>query len=102
MADLFQERYRELPAFKQILDFLANVDVTMSLEEMTTRIMMMQENGLNWDTLCQNCGVLMDDNYAKYSQIEQLKEDLAYAENEARDLQRELDHWEHMNEENRI
>lgn len=103
MVKLFQERFRDLPIFKEIERIHAGFEnCDFPREEFITRILLAAENGLNWDTLCMNCGVLMDTNYTQYAEIERLKEDLAYAENEARDLQRELDHWEHMNEENRI
>lgn len=108
MSDVFKEHFRELPAFKVMVDFLANVDPTISLEEMAARIMVLSENGLNWDTLCKNCGVLMDDNYEQYIKIEQLnehleflrrrveslEEDLSYAEDEARELQREVNSYD--------
>jgi hypothetical protein len=57
---------------------------------MATRILILNEDALNWDTLCKNCGVLMDDNYAQYEKIRALEEDLAYAENEIKDLNEEI------------
>jgi hypothetical protein len=92
MADLFKERYRELPIFQRIRTIIdEGTDGVFSLDELTTRVLIAAEDCLNWDTLCQNCGVLMDKNYEQYEKIRALEEDLAYAENEARDLQRELE-----------
>jgi len=58
-VELFQERFRELPIFQKYMEFLDKYlwDSPDSLEEIATRLLMMSENGLNWDTLCQNCGV---------------------------------------------
>lgn len=73
---VFEERFRDLPIYKEmdrILGGFENCDFPR--EEFIVRILMAAENGLNWDTLCKNCGVLMDDNYAKHCEIEQLKED---------------------------
>lgn len=92
MAELFQERYRELPIFQRYMDILIRFvpGEEYVLEEIATRLLMASENGLNWDTLCQNCGVLMDDNYEKYAEIEALKEKLLVSENERRMLQSEI------------
>lgn len=77
MVDLFKERYLELPAFQKIRQILdEGLDGEVSLNELTTRVMMALEDGLNWDTMCQNCGVLMDDNYAQHVEIEKLKEQI--------------------------
>jgi hypothetical protein len=81
VVDLFQERFRELPAFQRYMELLEDVVIQYneySIEELATRLLMASENGLNWDTLCQNCGVLMDDNYAKHCEIEQLKEQISH------------------------
>lgn len=110
MNELFQERFRELPAFQKMLEQVKYcLENNVSEEEFATRMMLMADSPISWFTTCGNCSALMDENYAKYTEIEQLtaqienlKEDLAYAENEARDANRELEHWEHMNEENRI
>lgn len=79
MADLFQERFRELPIFQRLMNLIENHNERndQSLEELVTRLLIASENGLNWDTLCMNCGVLMDENYAKYCEIEQLKQIIA-------------------------
>jgi hypothetical protein len=97
--DLFQERYRELPIFQKYMDLLKDAifEDEYSLQELATRLMMASENGLNWDTLCMNCGVLMDHNYAFAMQNAQLKEDLAYAETSIRDLKQELRSARHDN-----
>lgn len=96
---LFKERYRELPAFQRIMDILKDLATSRSditLEEIATRLLMASENGLNWDTLCNNCGVLMDDNYAKYCEIEQLKEQLEIVTQEARNSNAAVDAYEEM------
>lgn len=80
MADLFQERFRELPIFQRYMEILADVDIRYdeySVEELATRLLIASENGLNWDTLCNNCGVLMDKNYEQYVEIEKLREQIA-------------------------
>lgn len=76
MSDLFQERYRELPAFQRIMDILTDLATArhnIRIEEIATRLLMASENGLTWDTLCNNCAALMDKNYEQYVEIEQLK-----------------------------
>ena len=95
---LFKERYRELPSFQlamRLVEYWVKQD--MSFEEVATRMLMFQESPLNWDTLCHNCAALMDKNYEQYCEIERLKErlnaleeDLAYADNEIRELNEEL------------
>jgi hypothetical protein len=97
MADMFKERYRELPIFQQIRSVLdEGTDGVFSLDELTTKVLIAAENGLNWDTLCQNCGALMDDNYAQYEKIRTLEEDLAYAENELRIAEDTISAYERM------
>lgn len=82
-VNLFQERFRELPIFQRYDDLLAAYEnCDFPREEFITRLLMAEENGLNWDTLCQNCGVLMDHNYAFAMQTAQLKEDVARAKDE--------------------
>ena len=110
MSDVFKERFRELPIFNEYCEALnAGIQAGISIEELASRMMILAENGLNWDTLCQNCGVLMDKNYAQYVEIDRLREkvisleeDLAYAENQILDLDEALTAYEHLEEENRF
>lgn len=89
---LFQERFLELPAFKRVMDILIRFVPAEEhvLAEIATILMMAQEDCYNWGTLCQNCGVLMDDNYAKHVEIEQLREDLAFLRAKVEGLQEDL------------
>lgn len=95
MVELFQERYRELPAFQKMREQVEYcLDSHLSRDEFTTRMMLMAESPISWFTTCGNCSALLDENYSQAMEIERLKEDLAYAENEARDLQREVDSYD--------
>lgn len=104
MSDkLFQERYRELPIFKKIDSLLgAYENCDFPKEEFITRLLMASEDALNWDTLCQNCGVLMDDNYAQYVKIEELTNNLAFARQALLDLGEDLDYAKAEVRESRI
>lgn len=98
--ELFQERFRELPAFQRYMELLVDVDIRYheySVEELASRLLMASENGLNWDTLCQNCGVLMDQNYAFAMQNAQLKEDVARLEAELKRYKPETWPFENCN-----
>lgn len=93
MSDLFQERYRELPAFQLALKLVNSwVRQDLTLEEVATRMLMFQENPLNWDTLCHNCAALMDKNYEQYVEIQKLKEQLADLEFSCEECYGERDH----------
>jgi hypothetical protein len=77
MVDLFQERYRELPAFQKAQEYLeAWANDELSTDELTIRVLMLSEHPISWDTLCANCAALIDKNYEQYREIEQLKEQL--------------------------
>lgn len=74
---LFKEHYADLPIYKRLDDILGGYEnCDFPREEFITRVLMAAENGLNWDTLCMNCGELMDHNYAFAMQNAQLKEDI--------------------------
>jgi hypothetical protein len=97
MAQMYDERFDNLPAFqamKEQIEYCLSRNMQNDINEFATRMLIMCEHPISWDTTCANCAALMDDNYAKYCEIEALKEDLAYAENEARDLEREVEFYE--------
>lgn len=76
MVNLFQERYRDLPGFQKALETVGYLRNTwLSDEEVATRIMILVESPLSWDTLCHNCSALMDDNYHQYGEIAGLSEE---------------------------
>jgi hypothetical protein len=97
---MYDERFDNLPAFqamKEQIEYCLSRNMQNDINEFATRMLIMCEHPISWDTTCANCAALMDDNYAKYCEIEALrtgvdvlKEDLAYAEDEIRDLNEEL------------
>jgi hypothetical protein len=74
MSELFQERFRELPAFQKMLEQVKYcLENDLSDEEFATRMMLMADSPISWFTTCGNCSALMDKNYSQYMEIERLK-----------------------------
>lgn len=75
--DLFQERFRELPAFQKMREQVQYcLDNNLSVDEFSTRMMLMAESPISWFTTCGNCSALMDTNYSQFIEIERLNEEL--------------------------
>lgn len=85
----FKQHFLELPIFQRYMDILIRFVPAEEhvLAEIASKLLIASENGLNWDTLCQNCGVLMDDNYAQYVEIGELKTRLHYLEEDIAHLE---------------
>jgi hypothetical protein len=86
-------RIAETPAGKELITILS-MDTTK--EEIAARVMLMMEDQYNWGVSCTSCAILLDDNYAKHVEIEQLREQLDIVTQEARESNAVIDDYEEL------